>query len=535
MYFFSFDYQLPHFSLSRTFAIDMKIIECPRDAMQGLQEYIPFAVKAKYVSQLLKVGFDTIDFGSFVSPKAVPQMRDTADVLKLLDPGESKTKLLAIVANTRGAEIAAAFEPISYLGFPLSISETFQQRNTNKSIPEALNALEEIKNICLRANKKLVTYISMGFGNPYGDPYDASLVGSFLDILLTLGSDIVSLADTIGVSDPHSIRTLFGALTKAYPQAEIGVHLHSTPETAKEKIEAAYTAGCKRFDGAINGFGGCPMAKDELVGNLATESIINFLEQQGVPTGINHVEFNHALADGRKRFFNGLTERHCTTSILSLNFEQISVMNRLFIALCLLTISAVAIGQNAKDLTQKGRELYEKREFMEALLNINKALELDPNYAPAYFLRGNIKDNFDDRHGAMKDYNTAIEKNSKFADAYFARGNVKMKLQDYYGAIADFTSCIAINENNIEAYFNRGKAKQFLQAYQDAINDCSKIIQINPKNVDAFFMRGILRIEFGDMVNGCLDLSKAGELGDLKAYEVIKEKCNQQKDQNGND
>lgn len=202
-------------------------------------------------------------------------------------------------------------------------------------------------------------------------------------------------------------------------------------------------------------------------------------------------------------------------------------MNRSYISLCLLTISSMAFCQNAKELTQKGRELYEKREFMEALLNLNKALESDPNYAPAYFIRGNIKDNFDDRHGAMKDYNTAIEKNSKFADAYFARGNVKMKLQDYYGAIADFTSCIALNENNIEAYFNRGKAKQFLQAYQDAINDCSKIIQINPKNVDAYFMRGILRIEFGDMANGCLDLSKAGEMGDLKAYEAIKEKCNQ--------
>jgi tetratricopeptide (TPR) repeat protein len=183
--------------------------------------------------------------------------------------------------------------------------------------------------------------------------------------------------------------------------------------------------------------------------------------------------------------------------------------------------------QTAKDYTQRGRELYEKREFMEALLNLNKALEVDPNYAAAYLLRGNIKDNFEDRHGAMKDYNVAIEKNPKFADAYFARGNVKMKLQDYYGAIADFTSCISLNENNIEAYFNRGKAKQFLQAYEDAINDCTKIIQINPKNVDAYFMRGILRIEFGDMKNGCLDLSKAGELGDQKAYETIKEKCNQ--------
>lgn len=202
-------------------------------------------------------------------------------------------------------------------------------------------------------------------------------------------------------------------------------------------------------------------------------------------------------------------------------------MNRIFLISPLVLIFTASFSQSAKDLTQTGRELYEKREFMEALLNLNKALDIDQNYAPAYFLRGNIKDNFDDRHGAMKDYNTAIEKNPKFADAYFARGNIKMKLQDYYGAIGDFTSCITINENNIEAYFNRGKAKQFLQAYEDAINDCTKIIQINPKNVDAYFMRGVLRIEFGDMKNGCLDLSKAGELGDLKAYEMIKEKCNQ--------
>ena len=202
-------------------------------------------------------------------------------------------------------------------------------------------------------------------------------------------------------------------------------------------------------------------------------------------------------------------------------------MKRASIVLFLIVLSSQVFSQTAKDLTQKGRELYEKREFMEALLNLNKALEVDPNYAPAYYMRGNIKDAFDDRHGAMKDYNTAIDKNAKFADAFFARGNVKMKLQDYYGAIDDYSAAITINENYVEAYFNRGKAKQFLQAYQDAINDCTKIIQINPKSVDAYYMRGILRIDFGDMKNGCLDLSKAGELGDLKAYEVIKERCNQ--------
>lgn len=183
-------------------------------------------------------------------------------------------------------------------------------------------------------------------------------------------------------------------------------------------------------------------------------------------------------------------------------------------------------GQSARELTQKGMEFYEKREFAEALINLNKAIDIDPNYAQAYYVRGNIKDAFDDRHGAMKDYNAALEKNVKFAEAFFARGNVKMKLQDYYGAIADFSSAINVRENYIEAYFNRGKAKQFLQAYEDAINDCTKIIQLNPKSYDAYYMRGILKLNFGDVKNGCLDLSKAGELGDLKAYEAIKEKCN---------
>jgi tetratricopeptide (TPR) repeat protein len=205
---------------------------------------------------------------------------------------------------------------------------------------------------------------------------------------------------------------------------------------------------------------------------------------------------------------------------------------RLFVLIgALLFVSDVGNAQTtAKDYTQRGRELLEKHEYVEALVNLNRAIELDPNNSAAYYLRGNIKDNFEDRHGAMKDYNLSIEKNPKFADALFARGNVKMKLQDYYGAVDDFTAVIAINENFVEAYFSRGRAKQFLQAYQDAINDCSKIIQINPKNADAYIMRGILRIEFGDGKNGCLDLSKAGELGDLKAYELIKEKCNQKRD-----
>lgn len=202
-------------------------------------------------------------------------------------------------------------------------------------------------------------------------------------------------------------------------------------------------------------------------------------------------------------------------------------MKQALLFLLLIFFGTVSYAQTAKDFTQKGRDLYEKREYMEALLNLNKAIEIEPSYAAAYYIRGNIKEAFEDHHGAMKDYNTAIEKNSKFADAFFVRGNVKMKLQDYYGAVDDYSAAILVNENYIDAYLNRGKAKQFLQAYEDAINDCSKIIQINPKSIDAYYMRGILRIDFGDVKNGCLDLSKAGELGDLKAYEAIKEKCNQ--------
>jgi hydroxymethylglutaryl-CoA lyase len=207
-------------------------------------------------------------------------MRDTAEVVNGLEWDKSKTKLLAIVANTRGAQYASAFEGIAYLGFPLSISETFQQRNTNKSIAEALNTLEEIQNICVKTNKKLVTYISMGFGNPYGDPYNVGLVGNFVDILVTLGSNVISLADTVGVATTEAITFLFSSLTKQYPGIELGAHLHSNPATASEKIRAAYEAGCKRFDGAIKGFGGCPMANDELVGNLATETIVSFLESR---------------------------------------------------------------------------------------------------------------------------------------------------------------------------------------------------------------------------------------------------------------
>jgi hydroxymethylglutaryl-CoA lyase len=273
----------------------MKIIECPRDAMQGMEEFIPTEKKVAYIDQLLQVGFDTIDVGSFVSPKAIPQMRDTADVLERLDLSHSTSKLLAIVANTRGAEEASKFESISYLGFPLSISETFQKRNTNKTIVEALNALEEIQTVCAKTGKTLVTYISMGFGNPYGDPYDVSIVSQFVDLLHTLDVKIISLADTIGVSVPSQIESLFSLLIKKYPSLEFGAHLHSNPATAVEKIEAAFNAGCQRFDGAIKGFGGCPMAEDDLVGNLATETILSFLDARKASPILNKQAFAKAL------------------------------------------------------------------------------------------------------------------------------------------------------------------------------------------------------------------------------------------------
>jgi hydroxymethylglutaryl-CoA lyase len=273
----------------------MKIIECPRDAMQGLDEFIPTDTKIAYINKLLKVGFDTIDVGSFVSPKAIPQMRDTPEVLNAIDSQNSKSKLLVIVANTRGAEEACRFDSVRYLGFPLSISETFQKRNTNKSIAEAFNTLEEIQNLCLQNKKELVTYISMGFGNPYGDPYDVSLVAQFVDILSTLGVKVISLADTIGVSTPENITYLFTSLSTQFPTLELGVHLHSTQAKALEKIDAAYRAGCRRFDGAMRGFGGCPMANDELVGNVATETILSYLVERQVNPEVDQIAFFEAL------------------------------------------------------------------------------------------------------------------------------------------------------------------------------------------------------------------------------------------------
>ncbi len=273
----------------------MKIIECPRDAMQGLTHFIPTDRKVSYINQLLKVGFDTIDFGSFVSPKAIPQLRDTAEVLNKLELSKSKSKLLSIVANARGGEEACMFEEINYLGFPLSLSETFQERNTNKSIIEALNLVNELQELCIRHNKKLVVYISMGFGNPYGDPYDMGVVENFADILSAIGIEIISVADTIGVAQPDQIIYLFKTLTSRFTRIEFGAHLHAHPSTSFEKIGAAYISGCQRFDGAIKGFGGCPMAKDDLVGNMATETILAFLDSKNDAPKINRDELALAL------------------------------------------------------------------------------------------------------------------------------------------------------------------------------------------------------------------------------------------------
>ncbi|SIN70915.1 hydroxymethylglutaryl-CoA lyase [Algoriphagus halophilus] len=273
----------------------IKLIECPRDAMQGIPHFIDTAIKAAYINQLSEVGFDTIDFGSFVNPKAVPQMKDTEEVLSLLDLHHSKSKLLAIVANLRGAEDAGHFPEIDYLGFPLSISETFQQRNTNKSISEAFNELEEIQNLCEVKGKILVTYLSMGFGNPYGEEYSPEMVLNFVERLDQLGVKIISLSDTIGVANPALITELFETQIQAFPNIEFGAHLHSTRETIGEKVLAGLKGGCTRFDGALNGYGGCPMAKDDLVGNMATEVMVETLEKAGHDLKLNKRELKEAM------------------------------------------------------------------------------------------------------------------------------------------------------------------------------------------------------------------------------------------------
>ncbi|WP_192820716.1 hydroxymethylglutaryl-CoA lyase [Rufibacter sp. LB8] len=265
----------------------MKIIECPRDAMQGIAEFVPTELKVRYLQSLLAVGFDSLDFGSFVSPKAIPQMRDTAEVLGQLDLSQTQTKLLAIVANVRGAEQALAHAPIQYLGFPLSLSEEFQQRNTNKSIAEALTEVAQMQELTTRAGKELVLYLSMGFGNPYGEHWGPELAAEMTQKLDELGVTIISLSDTIGVSSPTTITQLFSTLIPAFPHIEFGAHLHTHPTTWQEKVEAAYQSGCRRMDGALLGYGGCPMAKDDLVGNMPTEKMLSYFQEKNLPLGLD--------------------------------------------------------------------------------------------------------------------------------------------------------------------------------------------------------------------------------------------------------
>ncbi len=273
----------------------MKLIECPRDAMQGLAHFVPTDLKIRYLNALLQVGFDTLDFGSFVSPKAIPQMRDTADVLAGLDLSEKKTKLLAIVANLRGAEQAVSLSRIQYLGFPLSVSETFQQRNTNKSIEQAFAELTGIQTLCAQEDKELVVYLSMGFGNPYGDNYSPDLVGQFTARVAQLGVRIIAPSDTVGSSTPEAIEALFQYLIGKFPEVEFGAHLHARPGDGPAKVRASLRAGVQRIDGALRGFGGCPMAADELTGNLPTEEIIQTLTEEGITLAINQEAFQKAL------------------------------------------------------------------------------------------------------------------------------------------------------------------------------------------------------------------------------------------------
>ena len=280
----------------------VKIIECPRDAMQGIKSFIPTAHKVKYIQSLLRVGFDTIDFGSFVSPKAIPQMQDTAAVLAQLDLSLTMSKLLAIVANVRGAKSAAAFKEIDYLGFPFSISENFQMRNTHKTIAQSVEVLKEILDTAHQNDKELVVYLSMAFGNPYGDPWNVDIVGEWTYKLQKMGVKILSLSDTIGSSSRSTISYLFSHLIPAYPSVEFGAHLHTHPSTWYDKVDAAYTAGCLRFDGAIQGFGGCPMAKDELTGNMPTEKLISYCTAQKAENSLDVLAYESAHNEASKLF-----------------------------------------------------------------------------------------------------------------------------------------------------------------------------------------------------------------------------------------
>ncbi|PJJ06953.1 hydroxymethylglutaryl-CoA lyase [Flavobacterium sp. 1] len=280
----------------------IKIIECPRDAMQGIRDFIPTEKKAAYIQSLLRVGFDSIDFGSFVSAKAIPQMQDTAEVLELLDLSKTKSKLLAIIANVQGAILASQYGAIQYLGFPFSISENFQMRNTHKTIAESLVALDEILNIADKTNKEAVAYLSMGFGNPYGDPWNIEIVAQWTEKLAGMGVKILSLSDTVGSSTPEVIEYLFSHLIPQYPKIEFGAHLHTTPDKWLEKIDAAYKGGCRRYDGAIQGFGGCPMASDNLTGNMPTEKLLSYFTVQKENTNCSPMSFESAYNEASKLF-----------------------------------------------------------------------------------------------------------------------------------------------------------------------------------------------------------------------------------------
>ena len=280
----------------------VKIIECPRDAMQGIKDWIPTEEKLQYVQSLLRCGFDTIDVGSFVSPKAIPQMVDTATLLHKLDLSATESKLLTIVANMRGATDAVQHEMIDYLGYPFSISENFQMRNTHKTISESVIILQEILNLADANNKEVVVYISMGFGNPYGDPWNVDIVGEWAERLSHMGVKILSLSDTVGTSTPEVIDYLYANLIPKYPNIEFGAHLHTTPSSWHEKVDAAYKSGCRRFDGAIQGFGGCPMAKDELTGNMPTEKMLSYFTAEKVDTNLNTMSFESAHNEATKLF-----------------------------------------------------------------------------------------------------------------------------------------------------------------------------------------------------------------------------------------
>jgi hydroxymethylglutaryl-CoA lyase len=274
----------------------VKIIECPRDAMQGLHDFIPTQTKADYINALLKVGFDTLDMGSFVSPKAIPQLRDTAEVLAKLDLRDTKSKLLVITANKRGAEAAVQFDEIDYLGFPFSISSTFQQRNINSTIEQSLDRLKEVQELCVKHNKKMVTYFSMAFGNPYNDAWSAEIVSDWTEKLVKeVGVEILSMSDTIGSSTPATIEWIFDKVIKDFPDVEIGAHLHTTPDKWEEKIASSYANNCLRFDSAIKGYGGCPMATDDLTGNMPTEHLIKYFNDNNIEHGLDEEEFAECM------------------------------------------------------------------------------------------------------------------------------------------------------------------------------------------------------------------------------------------------